>query len=253
MFEIDIEKILEALHEASQAILEIYNQDFQIFAKKDFSPLTQADKASQEIIVNFLAEFTPDIPLISEEDDLPDWHERKQWEYFWLLDPLDGTKEFIDKNGEFTINLALIHRNQPVLGFIQVPALQSVYWAEKGKGTFKREKEGITQKIQGRKNVPISERIAVVSRSHASMEDKKALDKFQIKQVIVAGSSLKFCFLAEGKADFYYRHNPTMEWDTAAGQILVEEAGGKVLDEKNQPLTYNKPTLLNGSFYCKMF
>jgi 3'(2'), 5'-bisphosphate nucleotidase len=253
MFQIPIEEILKTLNEASNAILEIYNQDFQVLTKKDYSPLTQADKASQEIIADFLAEHTPDIPLISEEDDLPEWNERQHWEYFWLLDPLDGTKEFIDKNGEFTINLALIQKDNPVLGFIQVPALQCVYWAEKNKGAFKREKGGITQKIQGRKNIAPHERIAAVSRSHASMEDKKALDKYQIKHIILAGSSLKFCFLAEGKADFYYRHNPTMEWDTAAGQILVEEAGGKVFDEKNQPLIYNKPNLLNGSFYCKMF
>lgn len=252
MLTIPFEKLLEVLNEASQAVLEVYNQDFQVITKKDYSPLTQADKASQEIIVDFLGEITPNVPVISEEDELPEWTERQGWEYFWLLDPLDGTKEFIDKNNEFAINLALIHHNQPILGVIQLPALQCMYWAQKNKGAYKRI-NGITQRIQGRKNVPLQDRIAVMSRSHASVEDQQILDKHQIKQVIVAGSSLKFCFVAEGKADFYYRHNPTMEWDTAAGQIIVEEAGGKVVDANNQPLTYNKPNLLNSSFFCKMF
>jgi 3'(2'), 5'-bisphosphate nucleotidase len=247
----NLDTILETMRQASQEIMNIYNQDFQITQKADNSPLTQADQISHQIIKEFLEEHTPKIPIISEEDDIPDYSTRKKWKYFWLLDPLDGTKEFIDKNGQFTINLALIQDSTPILGIIQAPALDTVYWAEKGKGAFKREK--LTQKIQVRKNVSQKDLVAAISRSHLASEDKKMLEKYKIKQTIAMGSALKFCLLAEGKADFYYRFNPTMEWDTAAGQILVEEAGGVVLDEHGKTFNYNKTTLLNGSFLCKSF
>ncbi|MCU0436813.1 MAG: 3'(2'),5'-bisphosphate nucleotidase CysQ [Raineya sp.] len=247
----NLETILETMRLASEEIMKIYSQDFQITQKQDSSPLTQADQISHQIITEFLEEHTPKIPIISEEDDLPDYNTRKKWKYFWLLDPLDGTKEFIDKNGEFTVNLALMQGTEPILGIIQVPASDTVYWAEKGKGAFKREK--LTQKIQVRKNVSTADIVAAVSRSHLAPEDKKMLDKHKIKKTIAMGSALKFCLVAEGKADFYYRYNPTMEWDTAAGQILVEEAGGVVLDEHGKTFGYNKTTLLNGSFLCKSF
>jgi 3'(2'), 5'-bisphosphate nucleotidase len=247
----NLETILETIGQASEEIMKIYNQDFQVTQKQDNSPLTQADQISHQIITEFLEEHTPEIPIISEEDDLPNYDTRKKWKYFWLLDPLDGTKEFIDKNGEFTVNLALMQGSQPILGIIQAPALGTVYWAEKGKGAFKREK--ITQKIQVRKDIPLQDLVAAISRSHLAPEDKKMLEKYKIKKTIAMGSALKFCLLAEGKADFYYRFNPTMEWDTAAGQILVEEAGGVVLNEQGKTFSYNKNTLLNGSFMCKSF
>lgn len=247
----NLETILETMRQASEEIMKIYSQDFQVAQKQDNSPLTQADQISHQIITEFLEEHTPQIPVISEEDDLPDYETRKTWKYFWLLDPLDGTKEFIDKNGEFTVNLALMEGSQPILGIIQAPALDTVYWAEKGKGAFKREK--LTQKIQVRKGILQKDLIAAISRSHLAPEDKKMLEKYKIKQTIAMGSALKFCLLAEGKADFYYRFNPTMEWDTAAGQILVEEAGGVVLNELGKTFSYNKKTLLNGSFLCKSF
>jgi len=247
----NLELILETMGQASEEIMKIYQKDFQVTHKQDNSPLTQADQISHQIITEFLEEHTPKIPLISEEDDLPDYETRKKWKYFWLLDPLDGTKEFIDKNGEFTVNLALIQGTKPVLGIIYAPALQAVYWAEKGKGAFKREK--LTQKISARKEVAVKDLIAAVSRSHLAEQDKAMLEKHKIKKTIAMGSALKFCLLAEGRADFYYRYNPTMEWDTAAGQILVEEAGGVVLDENNKVFSYNKASLLNGSFLCKSF
>ena len=247
-----LESILETVEKASKEILSIYQQDFQVFRKLDFSPLTQADRVSHQILVEFLSEHTPDIPIISEEDEIEVWEKRKKWEYFWLIDPLDGTKEFISKNGEFTINLALIYQKSPILGIIHVPALQTTYWAERNKGAFRRNGEG-TEQIQGRKQVAQEDLIAAISRSHLSEEDKAMLKKYKIKHTIKAGSALKFCLLAEGKADFYYRYGSTMEWDTAAGQILVEEAGGQMLDNEGKKLTYNKPVLLNGAFLCKMF
>jgi 3'(2'), 5'-bisphosphate nucleotidase len=247
----ELEPILETLKQASEAVMRIYQTDFQFTQKQDHSPLTLADQASHQIIKEFLEEYTPDIPLISEEDEIPDYEIRKKWKYFWLLDPLDGTKEFIDKNGEFTINLALIQNNRPILGIIQVPAQQTVYWAEKGKGAFKRNT--FTEKITSRKSSHSDDYVAAISRSHLAEQDKAMLDKYKIKKTIAMGSSLKFCLLAEGRADFYYRYNPTMEWDTAAGQILVEEAGGVVLDDKNKVFLYNKPSLLNGAFLCKTF
>lgn len=247
-----LSSILETLNKASEAILSIYKQDFQVFRKQDLSPLTQADTLSHQILVEFLSEHTPNIPIISEEEEIADWEDRKNWEYFWLIDPLDGTKEFIDKNGEFTINLALIHRNSPILGIIHAPALQSTYWAESHKGAFKQTEQGI-EKIQGRKNIPQKDLIAAVSRSHLAEQDRAMLKKYKIKNTIAMGSALKFCLLAEGKADFYYRHNPTMEWDTAAGQILVEEAGGVMLDAQGETFSYNKASLLNGAFLCRMF
>ncbi|GAB4491669.1 MAG: 3'(2'),5'-bisphosphate nucleotidase CysQ [Raineya sp.] len=243
--------ILEHIQKASKEILSIYQQDFQIFRKPDLSPITQADRASHQILVEFLAEHTPDIPIISEEEEIVAWEERKNWEYFWLIDPLDGTKEFIDKNGEFTINLALIHQHSPILGVIHAPAFQSTYWAERNKGAFKQTEKGI-EKIQGRKNIPQKNWIAAISRSHLASQDKQVLEKYKIKHTIAMGSSLKFCLLAEGKADFYYRYSPTMEWDTAAGQILVEEAGGTMLDKTGKVFSYNKTSLLNESFLCKM-
>lgn len=244
--------ILEVIENASKEILSIYEQDFQVFRKQDLSPLTQADRLSHQILTEFLAEHTPQIPVISEEDEIVKWEERKNWEYFWLIDPLDGTKEFIDKNGEFTINLALIHQNLPVFGIIHAPATQTTYWAERHKGAFRQNNAG-TEKISGRKKVAKKDLIAAVSRSHLATQDKEMLQKYKIKHTLAMGSALKFCLLAEGKADFYYRYHPTMEWDTAAGQILVEEAGGVMLNEKQEVFTYNKPSLLNGAFLCKMF
>lgn len=248
----DINLILEAIQNASKEILSIYQQDFQIFRKQDRSPVTQADRLSHQILTEFLTDHTPDIPIISEEEEIVDWEERKSWEYFWLIDPLDGTKEFIDKNGEFTINLALIHQNLPIFGVIHAPATQTTYWAERKQGAFRRNKQG-TEAIKGRKKIAKKERVAAISRSHLAPQDKQMLEKYQIKHTIALGSALKFCLLAEGKADFYYRFNPTMEWDTAAGQILVEEAGGVMLNENGEVFTYNKPSMLNGAFLCKMF
>jgi 3'(2'), 5'-bisphosphate nucleotidase len=147
----NLEAILKTIEKAGKEILSIYQQDFQVFRKQDLSPITQADTISQQVITEFLSEHTPDIPIISEEEDLIDWEERKNWEYFWLLDPLDGTKEFIDRNGEFTINLALIHQNRPVLGLIHTPVLQVTYWAEQGKAHSREAKKVLQKKYKAEK------------------------------------------------------------------------------------------------------
>jgi 3'(2'), 5'-bisphosphate nucleotidase len=247
---INIEKINQIAILAGQKIMEIYDHaDFSkvVDFKSDNSPLTMADKASHHIIEEELFEITPDIPLLSEEGRIIDYEERKHWNVFWLVDPLDGTKEFIKRNGEFTVNIALIENGVPVLGVIYAPATDRLYYAMKGIGAFKKEK-GSTSKIEVSKKT--ENLIAVGSRSHSSPKEEEVLKKYSVKTSISVGSSLKFCLLAEGKADIYYRHGPTMEWDTGAGQAILESAGGKMFDNKNEVFTYNKKSLTNENFLC---
>ena len=234
--------------EAGKKILDIYeNEDFSktIDFKADDSPLTIADKASHVIIDKALNELNLNIPILSEEGVQPTYEERKQWTSFWCVDPLDGTKEFINRNGEFTVNIALIENGEPVLGVVYAPVTETMYTGAKGVGAFKNGK-----KIAVTKNE--SNRIAVRSKSHASPEEEVVLERYNVTDQISVGSSLKFCMVAEGKADLYYRHGPTMEWDTAAGQAVVEAAGGRILydNTENKLFRYNKENLLNGSFLC---
>jgi 3'(2'), 5'-bisphosphate nucleotidase len=249
----DIEVLLEIIQESSKAILEIYN-DKNLFNvvdfKADHSPLTLADKKSHEIIASRLSAHYPEIPILSEEGkDIP-YEKRKGWEYFWLVDPLDGTKEFIKRNGEFTINIALIRNRYPVLGIIHVPFQDTTYYAIEGKGAFKiaggkESRLAINKNKQGGLT-------AVQSRSHASDEEEDFYRKNNVAHFINTGSALKFCMVAEGKADIYYRHGPTMEWDTAAGQAIVEAAGGKVtVADSGERFIYNKEKLRNGGFVGK--
>ncbi|MEO1051323.1 MAG: 3'(2'),5'-bisphosphate nucleotidase CysQ [Bacteroidota bacterium] len=251
---IDIEDILEIAKEAGDRILDIYNDPIHaahIESKDDNSPLTLADKAAHNVIVKALAEQYPDIPIISEEGGQIEYEERNKFLSFWLVDPLDGTKEFIKRNGEFTVNIALIEANETALGVVYAPIWDTFYYGEVGKKAFKRSSDG-TQEIQV--NNSSSERIAVRSKSHAAVEEEEVLEKYNAVESISVGSSLKFCMVAEGKADFYYRHGPTMEWDTAAGQAVVEAAGGAVLKERGpDKFTYNKESLLNSSFLCLGF
>ncbi|MEM9676268.1 MAG: 3'(2'),5'-bisphosphate nucleotidase CysQ [Bacteroidota bacterium] len=242
---------------AGKKILEIYHDsDFSqvVDFKADQSPLTLADKASHEVIVAGLQTHFPDIPIISEEGKDITYDERKAWDPFWLVDPLDGTKEFIKRNGQFTVNIALIHQRRPVIGAIYTPVTDEVYYASQENyasdvesGAYKQESLGDPYPITVRK--PSESKVAVRSSSHASEEEETVLSKYGVTESISRGSSLKFCMVAEGKADIYYRHGPTMEWDTAAGQAVVEGAGGKVLKGTGaNPFTYNKESLLNGSF-----
>ncbi len=253
----NLKKLLEvakrAALEAGEEILKIYKSgDFSIEAKSDNSPLTLADKSAHQVIISHLKETK--IPILSEEGrDIP-YAERSKWEYFWMVDPLDGTKEFIKRNDEFTVNIALIHNNEPVLGVVHPPVLEDLYWALKGEGAFE-EKEDETFTLQT-SNCDLSEPNlkVVASRSHLNEETKTYISKLNNPQIVSRGSSLKFLLVASGKADIYPRFGPTMEWDTAAAHIIVSEAGGQVtLVDEFTPLSYNKPDLLNPYFIVLPF
>jgi 3'(2'), 5'-bisphosphate nucleotidase len=234
---------------AGDAIMEIYNDESRfnfVYTKPDNSPLTLADSASHQLILDELQEISDD-PIISEEGkDIP-YEKRKDWKRFWLVDPLDGTKEFIKRNGEFTVNIALIEHGLPVLGVIYAPAINVLYHGVKDYGSFKRE-NGTDTKIFV--NTASEKLTAVGSRTHTCEEEESFLSNYPITNYMASGSSLKFCLVAEGSTDIYYRHNPTMEWDTAAGQAIVEAAGGKVFDKNYNQFTYNKQSLKNEQFLC---
>ena len=253
MEQIDIEEIIAITHSAGKAILEIYHNEelFQIVDyKSDDSPLTLADKKSHEIIAGKLNNLYPEIPVLSEEGRNIPYSTRKDWSLFWLVDPLDGTKEFIKRNGEFTINIALIENELPMLGVIYTPVTEVTYFASKGQGAFQM-KGNEKVRIDGpvRKDDGL---VAVRSRSHASPEEEDIFKRFSVTDFVSVGSSLKFCMVAEGKADLYYRHGPTMEWDTAAGQAIVEEAGCTMISmETQEQFRYNKENLLNPGFLVK--
>lgn len=247
---INIDDIKQIALDAGNCIMEIYENDFQVEYKKDESPLTKADLKSNEIICNNLRELYPDIPLMSEENKQIEYAERKNWEYYWCIDPIDGTKEFIKKNGEFTVNIALICRNTPVLGVVYAPAIKEMYWAKDGEGAYKND-----LKLPSYINKSPKEKLSVVaSKSHLSVETQKfidALDTENIEQVS-KGSSLKLCMVAEGVADIYPRLAPTMEWDTAAADAIVREAGKMVYQfENKEAMIYNKENLLNPWFIVK--
>lgn len=229
---------------ASKEILKIYESgDFSIEAKSDDSPLTLADKASHRAIVAELEKTA--LPILSEEGSQVAHSTRNDWEYFWLIDPLDGTKEFIKKNGEFTVNIALIHKNRPVLGVVFTPVLDDLFWAVKGEGAFKND-EPITVNTFSLKNENLK---VVASRSHLNDETQEYLDALVNPEIVSKGSSLKLLMVAEGDADLYPRYAPTMEWDTAAAQIIVEEAGGTVtIKDSASSVVYNKENLLNPYF-----
>lgn len=243
---IDIKIIAEIAVLAGKKILEVYDSaDFGVEAKKDNSPVTIADKLANDIIIAKLQETYPQIPIISEESENANYETRKNFEYFWLVDPLDGTKEFISKNGDFTVNIALIYKGSPILGVIYVPVHDTTYMGTAMLGAYVT-RDNLTSKIMVRNAQ--NALIAVGSRSHSSEADQKVLAQYDIADFMSRGSSLKFCMVAEGLADIYYRGGPTMEWDTAAGHAIVLAAGGVV-----EGLSYNKENLLNSSFLCKGF
>ena len=234
--------------EAGKAILEIYNSaDFGVEMKSDDSPLTKADLASHNVIAKGLQELTPDIPVLSEESANIAFAERQSWKKYWLVDPLDGTKEFIKKNGEFTVNIALIENGKSVVSVVYVPVQDVSYTAALGYGAFKKsnnQRQQIHVKKTSR-SIPI----VVGSRSHMSDDVKNYLQDLGTHELTSMGSSLKFCLVAEGKADLYPRLGLTSEWDTAAAQCIVEQAGGHVVTLDNQALRYNtKESLLNPFF-----
>jgi len=233
---------------AGQAILEIYGQDFEVVQKEDRSPLTQADLASHRVIGDALAKLTPDIPLLSEESADVAYDIRSGWRQYWLVDPLDGTREFVNRNGEFTVNIALIRDFQPVLGVVHVPVTGVTYSGVVGQGATRRSPGESPEPIHVQR--PCASPVRVVgSRSHANPRLQHYLLPLGDHDLVSMGSSLKFCLVAEGRADFYPRLGPTSEWDTAAAHAVVLAAGGRIVTLDGQPLQYNrKESFLNPEF-----
>ena len=235
--------------EAGRKILEVYNtEDVAVRQKDDKSPLTEADMASHHAIINGLQALTPAIPVLSEESASQPYSERSTWSRYWLVDPLDGTREFIKRNGEFTVNIALIEDGVAVLGIVHVPVTDTSYLGCQGRGAFKQTGGGDSQPIHVRSlgDGPV---MVVGSRSHRGDSLNRFLERLGEHEMVGMGSSLKLCLVAEGVADIYPRLGPTSEWDTAAAQCVVEQAGGHVTDTDMQPLRYNsKDSLLNPFF-----
>jgi len=243
--------VLDLAKAAGEKIMVIYAQDFDVDYKDDSSPLTQADLASHHCIVDGLSKLTPQIPVLSEESSEDEKLNRMSWETYWLIDPLDGTKEFVKKNGEFTVNIALVINHQPIFGVVYAPALDVTYWGDKSSGAFKVQ--GNIEKSITVRSRPASSAdwIVVGSRSHQSDEFKSFMHNYDDAEIISMGSSLKLCLVAEGKADLYPRLGLTSEWDTAASQAVVEAAGGQVLAfPEMRPLgcNQNADSLLNPHF-----
>ena len=247
--QIDIQNIITIAKEAGGAIMQIYKQDFEVEYKQDSSPLTLADKKANDIIEDGLNQLSVNLPILSEEGKEIPYEDRKHWEYFWLVDPIDGTKEFVKKNDEFTVNIALIHKDTPVLGVVYAPALDVCYWAKQDEGAFKDERKLPLKTVDQRNTYKI-----VASRSHMSDETQAfidAIDTDKEKELISIGSSLKICLVAEGEADIYPRLGPTMEWDTGAAHAVVSESGRNLMkykDGKYSKHEYNKEELLNQWF-----
>lgn len=242
-----LEPVRELAWQAGQEILNVYHGNFEVESKADGSPLTAADQAAHHTIVNGLAQLTPNVPVLSEEASDITYEKRASWEQYWLVDPLDGTREFVKRNGEFTVNIAFIDKHQPVLGVVHVPVSGVTYFACKGVGAFKQETNQPASSITVSTYSGGRARI-VGSRSHAGDALKKFITAVGDVETISMGSSLKLCLVAEGAADVYPRLGPTSEWDTAAAQAVVEVAGGKVTDINNNPLRYNKENILNPWF-----
>jgi 3'(2'), 5'-bisphosphate nucleotidase len=242
------EEIVSIARSAGQAILRIYESNFAVETKADNSPLTAADRAAHTLIVGALGELTPQIPVWSEESAAIPYSERAAWPEFWLVDPLDGTKEFIKRNGEFTVNIALIRAHEPVLGVVHVPVKNRDYYGYQGGGSFLRDAEASPRAISACQNAPTPVRV-VGSRSHAGSSLQSYLDALGPHILVPMGSSLKLCLVAAGAADIYPRLGPTSEWDTAAAQAVVECAGGQVVDLEGRRILYNtKADVLNPFF-----
>lgn len=246
-----LDSVSDVARRAGDAILQIYQQDFDIDHKDDGSPLTQADMAAHSLIRDALLELTPEMPLLSEESRDIAWQERAKWKSYWLVDPLDGTKEFVNRNGEFTVNIALISEHRPVLGVVYAPVHDILYTGCEGVGATRVEKDGPARQISVRhfsgENLTV-----VASRSHRGEALELAIDRINKKhgeaEILSMGSSFKLCLVAEGKADIYPRLGLTSEWDTAAAHAVVNAAGGQVIDLTGNELQYNKQDLLNPWF-----
>jgi len=246
-----IDDVKKIAIEAGDKIMEVYNDvdSFEVEQKNDDSPLTRADREANTIICDQLEKLSHQFPIISEENKLMPYSERKDYEYVWMVDPLDGTKEFIKRNGEFTVNIALIHHEASIAGVVYTPVTGELYHAVKGDGAYKVV-NGEETKIQCASYNQKDEGLSIVcSRSHLNEPTQNFIDAYNTPEKVSKGSSLKFLIIAEGQAHIYPRLAPTMEWDTAAAQIILEESGGVMTRaDDNQPVIYNKEDLLNPHF-----
>lgn len=249
-----LDNIINIAKSAGNKVLDIYNQEnFDVKTKEDNSHLTEADQTSHQLIVEELSKLEKNIPIISEEGRDINFDERKNWNAFWLVDPLDGTKEFIKRNGEFTVNIGLIENNIPVLGVLHVPVSGETYYGQIGFGAWKVDKDKC-KKIKVKNKNKTDELVVIQSRSHSGVEENFFYSNYRVKETISKGSSLKICLLAEGKADMYYRGGPTWEWDTAAGHAILTAAGGFIYKKNMKSfLNYNKIDLKNNGFIASAF
>ena len=233
--------------EAGRAIPEVYASSFSVQEKADSSPLTEADLRSEKLILAGLKRIAPEIPVLSEETGRVAWATRRNWSRLWVVDPLDGTKEFVQRNGEFTVNIALVDQHRPVLGVVHAPVLERDYFAAEGAGAFRSDANAAGRPIRVAKRGDGPARV-VGSRSHRGSSLDAFLARVGPHELVEVGSSLKLCLVAEGNADVYPRLGPTSEWDTAAGQCVLEQAGGQVLTLDGEPLAYNRENTLNPNF-----
>ncbi len=244
-----VNPVCEIAKQAGAEIMKIYADGFEVEEKQDNSPLTTADLASHTLIIEKLTALTPDIPILSEESVSISFAERSSWKNYWLIDPLDGTREFIKRNGEFTVNIALITEHSSSLGVVYIPVQDVCYFAARNQGAYKQEQNQTSKKIQIRTSSPANKPTICGSRSHAGKSLQALLDKIGGFDLISMGSSIKMCLVAEGVADIYPRFGPTSEWDTAAAHCVVNEAGGVIVNTELETLPYNtKDSLLNPSF-----
>ena len=244
-----VNPVCDIAKQAGAEIMNIYAKGFEIEEKQDHSPLTTADLASHTLIVNQLQALTPNIPVLSEESVSIPFEERSSWKNYWLIDPLDGTREFIKRNDEFTVNIALVTEHSSSLGVVYIPVQDVCYFASRNKGAYKQEQNQAATKIHSRASAPKNKPTICGSRSHAGKSLQALQDKIGNFNLISMGSSIKMCLVAEGVADIYPRFGPTSEWDTAAAHCVVNEAGGVIVDTDLKTLQYNtKDSLLNPSF-----
>lgn len=247
--------IITIAKQAGAAIMHIYATDFDVENKSDNSPLTKADLAAHDVIIKALTQLTPNIPVLSEESEHIPAQERNSWSLYWLIDPLDGTREFVKRNGEFTVNIALISEHVSVLGVVYAPVTELLYYAIAGQGAFKQIKHHAPHSIHT-KLMDIEKVVVAGSRSHSDHKLQQFLTNMHVKtgatpELIHMGSSLKICLVADGSVDVYPRIGPTSEWDTAAAHCVLTEAGGDIVDTSGLTLRYNaKPSLLNPTFFA---
>ena len=244
-----IEQVCHIAEKAGAVILEYYRKDIAVETKSDNTPVTEADLKASELIVAALEKLTPEIPVLSEESEGITWSQRKSWSCLWLVDPLDGTKEFVKRRDEFTVNIALIVDSEPVLGVVYAPVYDHMYFAFSGHGAFFRDQKGQVSSMGVSESIGKPIRV-LGSRSYLNDQTQAFLSRMGDYQLVQMGSSLKSCAVASGQGDLYPRLGPTSEWDTAAAQCIVEEAGGVLVNRDLKPLKYNqKESLLNPHFF----